>query len=74
MLQGWTSHGQKNDVAITPDGSKAFVSWTNEGVEKGGQTNILSGMSMLIFNKAGQISDVVAFRSPMESEKPSLFK
>lgn len=74
VFKGWTSHGQKNDVAITPDGSKAFVSWTNEGVEKSGDHNLLSGMSMLLFNKAGQISDVIAFRSPLESEKPSLFK
>ena len=66
--------GRGNDVAITPDGSKAFVSWANEGVEKGGQNNLLTGMSMLIFNKAGQISQVIAFRAPLESEKASLFK
>ncbi|KAK9853357.1 hypothetical protein WJX84_004030, partial [Apatococcus fuscideae] len=74
VFEGWTSHGQKNDVAITPDGGKAFVSWTNEGVEKTGDHNLLSGMSMLVFNKAGKIADVIAFRSPLESEKATLFK
>ncbi len=74
LKQGWTSHGQKNDVAITPDGGKAFVSWANEGVEKSGEHNVLTGMSMLIFNKAGQIAQVVAFREPLKSEKASMFK
>ena len=74
-MQNWESNNEISDYAVSYDGSKAFIHWSNRGKEsQTGKKNNLKGMTVLVFGNDDKASHVLSFRQPLASEREGLIK
>jgi ketosteroid isomerase-like protein len=72
IFKDWECTNNDHQIAVTP-GNKAFVFWKTTGEYKGTSTTVW-GITFLLFNEAGKISESAAIYQPFPGMREALLK